>query len=135
MRKAFSFPADPVVALRVVAVLFALICAAYVLHSLDQVRELIRSPQSSSGFIFGVLNGLASIALLCRLEWGRRLALLVVAIWVFLAGLGLALSVLGSMFWAHADLTLLFLWSIALTLVYAWMVGTLLRNDVQCILA
>lgn len=135
MRRLFTIPRDPAFALRVVALLFALIGVAYVLHSLDQVRDLVRSPQSSSGFIFGILNGLASVALFARLEWGRRFALVIVVLWIFIASLGLVLSVLGSMFWAHANLTLLFVWSIALTVVYAWMVGTLMRTDVQCILA
>ena len=135
MRRLWSIPSDPAVALRIVALLFVLIGAAYMLHSLDQVRDLIRAPYSSSGFIFGVLNVLAGIAVMSRKEWGRRFALLVVVLWIFLAGVGIVLSVLCSMFWAHADLALLFAWSIVLTLVYFWMAGTLMRTDVQCIFA
>ena len=123
MRRFTHIPADPTAALSIVAIVFGVMCAVF----------MIRVPPSSAGFLFGLANGVAALALLRRAEWGRRLAIVVIATWISAAAFGLVVSIVQSMYWSHSTLVGTFAWTIGVTLVYAWTFATMMRSDVQCV--
>jgi hypothetical protein len=133
VRRLFAFPSDPTLALRIAAGVLILTCAVFAIRALPDVRDFIRVPGSSAGFVFGLANGVAGLALLKRFEWARRLALVLATLWACVVPFGLVFSAIGSLFWSHASLAPVLAWAISVTLVYAWMFGTLMRTDVQCV--
>ncbi|MBV8221863.1 MAG: hypothetical protein JO293_00710, partial [Candidatus Eremiobacteraeota bacterium] len=101
MRRFFA-PSNPEVALRVVAALFGLLGAFFVLWSLLKLSDLDLAPVRLMVFGFGIAHGLASVLLLRASEWGRRLGFLLLGIWALIAGLALVVDVGFSLFWNHS---------------------------------
>ena len=133
MRRLFA-PADPGVALRLVAGLFGLMGTFFVLWALLKLRDFDLDPGRIIVFAFGIANGVASMLLFRDSEWGRRLGIFLMGVWALIGGVGLVIGVGFSLFWNHSVPPGPVIAILSLTLAYVWMLIILLRADVGCIL-